>query len=271
MSFSGQTVAITGAGSGIGRALALDFAGRGANLALSDWNQEGLDETVSLVGGRVRCEGTRLDVSNRAAVEAWAHGTIDAFGRADMIINNAGVSVTDTIANLSYEDFEWIVDINFWGTVYGTKAFLPHMLERNSGWIINLSSVFGLISMPSQGAYNATKFAVRGFTEALFQELVDTGVNAMSVHPGGVDTNIVRNARLRVDFVGNTDLEHSIREFKKAAGTSPEKAAATIIRHVEKGRHRCLIGKDAVATDRFARLFPASYWKGVKKFIDKQR
>jgi len=270
MSFSGQTVAITGAGSGIGRALALDFAGRGANLALSDWNQEGLDETISLVGGRVRCEGTRLDVANREAVEAWAKGTIDTFGRADMIINNAGVSVSDTIANLSYDDFEWIVGINFWGAVYGTKAFLPHMLERNTGWVVNISSIFGIISMPTQGAYNATKFALRGFTEALHQELLETGVNSLSVHPGGVDTNIVKSARLRVDFVGNSDQDLAATEFKKVARTTPTKAAATIIRHIERGKNRCLIGKDAKALDRVQRFFPQTYWKVMRKFINQQ-
>ncbi len=193
--FEGRVAAITGAGSGIGRALAKDLARRGAHLALSDIDETGLAETVAMCEGRgVKVTSQLLDVSDRAAMEAWAEAVVADHGKVNFIFNNAGVALGATVEGESYEDFEWLMNINFWGVVYGTKAFLPHLKAAGDGHIINLSSVFGLISIPSQSAYNSAKFAVRGFTDSLRMELeIDPcGVSSTTVHPGGIKTNIAR-------------------------------------------------------------------------------
>ena len=197
--FDGRVAAITGAGSGIGRALARDLAGRGTHLALVDIDDAGLAETVgSCEGFGVKVTSQHLDVADRDAVYAWADRVVDDHGSVNLIFNNAGVALGATIESMSYEDFEWLMDINFWGVVYGTKAFLPHLKTAGEGHVVNLSSVFGLLSIPSQSAYNAAKFAVRGFTDALRIELdaERCGVSATTVHPGGVRTNIARRARV---------------------------------------------------------------------------
>ncbi len=197
--FRGRVAAITGAGSGIGRALANALARQGAHLALSDIDDAGLAETV------VQCEGLgvkitseHVDVADRCAVYAWADCVVAEHGHVNLIINNAGVALGATVESMSYEDFEWLMNINFWGVVYGTKAFLPHLKLSGEGHIVNLSSVFGLISVPSQSAYNAAKFAVRGFSDTLRMELEIDGANlsVTTVHPGGIKTNIARNARV---------------------------------------------------------------------------
>src|ERR1700689_2657232 len=197
--FNGRGAAITGAGSGIGRALANNLARKGAHLALSDINDEGLAEAVAQCeghGGKVTAQ--HLDVADRAAVYSWADEVVGDHGQVNLVINNAGVALGATIEAMSYEDFEWLMNINFWGVVYGTKAFLPHLKLSGEGHIVNISSVFGLISVPSQSAYNAAKFAVRGFTDSLRMELEieDANVSVTTVHPGGIKTNIARNARM---------------------------------------------------------------------------
>lgn len=261
MSFDGKVVVITGAASGIGRALAAGFAKRGASLALGDVNEAGLAETrseVEALGGKALIE--KLDVADRAAFEAFRDKVLAAYGRADIIINNAGVAVADTIAESRYEDWEWIVGVNFWGVVHGTKAFLPHLLERGSGSIVNLSSVFGLVAIPTQGLYNATKFAVRGMTEALRHELEGTGIHVACVHPGGIDTRIAANARFYQGPTGLRDQNESVANFKKIARTSPEKAAEIIIQGIERNEPRILVGVDARLLDMVQRLLPKRYW-----------
>lgn len=260
MTFDGKRIAITGAASGIGRSLALELARRGSDVAICDVDADGLAETVRGVEalGR-RATSSIVDVSDRGAVHAFAERSIEAHGRIDGIVNNAGVSLSATIASMTYEDFEWIVGINFWGVVHGTKAFLPHLVARGDGWIVNVSSVFGIIAFPSQAAYNATKFAVRGFTECLRQELAGTGVTAISVHPGGIKTNIARRGRFVDTHDGTDDQATVVAEFDRIARTHPDEAARVILRGMERREHRVLIGADARLIDTVQRLLPVRY------------
>jgi short-subunit dehydrogenase len=254
--FTGRVAAITGAGSGIGRALAKDLAGRGCHLALSDVDAIGLVETVQQCqGSGVKVTSRCLDVADRAAVYAWADQVVEEHGRVNLIFNNAGVALVGTVEAVSHEDFEWLMSINFWGVVHGTKAFLPHLRESGEGHVVNVSSVFGLISVPSQSAYNAAKFAVRGFTDALRMELEIDGapVSATTVHPGGIKTNIARNARVD-DGVGTLNGFGDVGAFfDKMALTSPEKAARQILAAVKSNRRRALIGPDAKLIDLISR------------------
>ncbi|MCR9213417.1 MAG: SDR family oxidoreductase [Proteobacteria bacterium] len=260
MDYQGKTAAITGAGSGIGRALSLSLARKGCNLALSDISEERLDETKALIADQnVGCSLTVLDVSDRDAVESWAQDAVSEFGTVDFVFNNAGVTVVNSADDLSYEDFHWIMNINFWGVVHGSKAFLPHFLERGEGAIINVSSLFGLISVPSQSSYNASKFAVRGFTESLAQEVSKKGITVCSVHPGGIKTSIARNARFNSPGFGAKNMEEFTRAFEKGARTTSEEAANVILSGVEKGRKRILIGGDAKLLDIIQRLTPTRY------------
>jgi NAD(P)-dependent dehydrogenase (short-subunit alcohol dehydrogenase family) len=265
-SFNGRVAAITGAGSGIGRALAQDLAGRGAHLALCDIDEVGLAETVSLCEGTgVKVTSQRLDVADRAAVYAWADQVVADHGKVNLIFNNAGVALGATIEAMSYEDFEWLMGINFWGVVYGTKAFLPHLKAAGEGHIVNLSSVFGLISVPTQSAYNAAKFGVRGFTDALRIELqMDRcGVSCTTVHPGGIKTNIARNARMDESALSMAgSKEQAWKEFDRTALTSPKRAARQILAAVERDKRRALIGPDAKVIDVIARL-PGSLYQRV--------
>ncbi len=218
--FRGRVAAITGAGSGIGRALADALARRGAHLALSDIDDVGLAETVARCEGfGVKVTAQHLDVADRDSVYAWAERVVSDHGRVNLIINNAGVALGSTVESMSYGDFEWLMNINFWGVVYGSKAFLPYLKLSGEGHIVNVSSVFGLISVPSQSAYNAAKFAVRGFSDSLGMELEIEGANVSvtTVHPGGVKTNIARNARLDASvqaFAG--DPESAVRDLERA-------------------------------------------------------
>lgn len=258
-SFANKVVVITGAASGIGRALAQQLSADGAHLALSDVNMDGLEETKASLKGAGKVTLHTLNVADRAAWEAYAETVVADHGQVDAIINNAGVALSETIEKMSYEDMEWIVDINFWGVVYGTKTFLPLLKARPEAAIINVSSIFGIIALPTQGAYNATKFAVRGFTESLRQELASTNVMVTTVHPGGIKTNIVRNGRMKTSMAGEKSLEQQAREFEKMAKTTPAQAASTIINGTLKGKRRILIGSDAKAMDRTQRLFPIKY------------
>jgi NAD(P)-dependent dehydrogenase (short-subunit alcohol dehydrogenase family) len=261
---NGRVAAVTGAASGIGRALARDLADRGCHLALSDVADDELAETVRLCSGAgVKITSQHLDVADREAVHAWANQVVLDHGRANLIFNNAGVAVVAAFETMSYEDFEWLMSINFWGVVHGTKAFLPHLKASGEGHIVNVSSVFGLISVPSQSAYNAAKFAVRGFTEALRMELRIEGANVSctTVHPGGIKTNIVRNARLDEETQAGGS-ETAARDFDKAAMTTPEKAARQILGAVEHDRRRVLVGPDAIVVDLLARL-PSALYQGL--------
>jgi NAD(P)-dependent dehydrogenase (short-subunit alcohol dehydrogenase family) len=258
--FSGRVSVITGGGSGIGRALAVELAARGSDIAICDVDDVGLHETEALVQERGRRVVVhRVDVADRGQMEGFAEAVAGEFGRIDAIVNNAGVSVSETIEGIRYEDFEWIVGINFWGVVYGTKAFLPWLRVRGDGWIVNVSSALGLVGMPAQSAYTATKFAVRGMTEALRQELAGSGITVSCVHPGAVKTNIARHGRLYRTASGSTDRDQMVEQFDQLAYTPPELAAKTIVRGMERRSPRILIGTDAYLLDALARLVPVSY------------
>jgi hypothetical protein len=255
-----KVVVITGAGSGIGRALALNLAARGSLLALSDIDEAGLAETVeaALAAGATNVRSDRLDVSDRVAFTAYAATVVEHFGRVNVVINNAGVALAGDLADLSYEDMDWIVGINFWGVVHGTKEFLPHLIASGDGHVVNLSSLFGLVSMPGQSAYNATKYAVRGLTEALREEMLVAGhrVGVTAVHPGGIKTAIARNAR----YSAQEDGEASARLFdKKLAKMTPERAAEIIVKGILTNKARVLVGLDAHALHHLAKLTGSRY------------
>jgi short-subunit dehydrogenase len=256
-----RVAAITGAGSGIGRATAILLAREGCHLALSDIDLASVQETASSCHG-VKVTSSRVDVADRNAVHAWCDETVAAHGKVNIVINNAGVAMGATVEAMSYEDLEWLMGINFWGVVYGTKAFLPHLKATGDGHIVNVSSVFGLIAVPTQSAYNAAKFAVRGFTEALREELEvePCGVGVTCVHPGGIKTNIARRARMRTGTDWNVaDVEEAAARFDKMARSTPEDAARDILKAILGNRRRQLIGADAVLIDLLQRLLPESY------------
>lgn len=264
--FQNKVAAITGAGSGMGRSLAIQMAKRGCHVALSDINEKGLAETVQLVAPYgVKVTSQKLDVADKDAVFAWADQVARDHGKVNLIFNNAGVALGSAVDGGSYEDLEWIMNINFWGVVHGTKAFLPYLKDAGEGHIINTSSVFGLFAVPSQSAYNASKFAVRGFTEALRQELElqKVNVSATSVHPGGIKTNIARAARMDESITKMGMTTNSTEKFEKLFTTSADKAAEIIIRAVEKNQRRVLVGTDAKVLDLMVRLFPSTYQKLV--------
>src|SRR5579863_3756284 len=233
-SLQSKVAVVTGAGSGIGRALAQRLAAKGCKLALADVNEEALEETARGLGG-VEPLLRQVDVADRAAVYAFAEAVKSRYGAVHVVINNAGVALSQRLADVHYEDFEWLMGINFWGVVYGTKAFLSTLLAQNEGTVVNISSVFGLVAWPTQGVYNCSKFAVRGFTECLRIELAGTGVKAISVHPGGIRTNIVRNQRFYVDYQGGTDASKVEADFERMARTTPEQAAQAIVGAIERG------------------------------------
>ena len=257
--FEGKVAAITGAASGIGRALAVALAERGCQLAIADQDGSGLETTAEKVRARdAMCSSHIINVSDRAAVEQFVADVVEQHGGIHLVINNAGVTVVDSVESISYGDFEWLMGINFWGVVYGTKACLPYMLAAGEGHIVNISSLFGLMSAPMQGAYNASKFAVRGFTEALRVEMAGSPINISCVHPGGVKTNIVASARFNDDSVAMSQAELN-EWFDAEAKTSAEEAAAIIIRGIEKNKVRILVGTDAKVADKIIRIFPTSY------------
>lgn len=268
--FKGKVAAITGAASGIGRALACELAREGCALAISDVNEAGLAETARLAAGQgVHVTRQRLDVSSKDAVDAWAAQVQRDHQRVNLIINNAGVALGAPAATVKPSDFEWIMDINFWGVVWGTQAFLPLLKQSGEGHVVNISSVFGLLSLPSQCAYNASKFAVRGYTEALRQELdiARCGVSATCIHPGGIRTNIARDARLYDDLglapsgqaLTRTSQEHLERFDKLLNTTTPDRAARQILRAVRRNRRRALVGPDAKFLDLLVRLVGSGY------------
>jgi NADP-dependent 3-hydroxy acid dehydrogenase YdfG len=257
---AGQSVVITGAASGIGRALAIRLSEHGSPLAIVDQDREGLEQTAAAISTPVLAE--RLDVRDRqgqlafaAQVADWAPAPIGA------VFNNAGVAVASSVASASVEDDEWLHAINFQGVVNGVRAFLPILIEQGSGAIVNTSSVFGLAGIPHQSAYCASKFAVRGFTESLRHELVGTGVRAVTLHPGGVKTNIARNGRMHSDPRGLGRTRDQIADdFEALVRTSPERAAEIIHRGVDAGKARILVGSDAYVIDLVTRLAPTHYW-----------
>ncbi|MGK3202367.1 SDR family NAD(P)-dependent oxidoreductase [Amycolatopsis sp. MEPSY49] len=258
-SITGRPVVITGAASGIGRALATRLSRLGSPVALADVDEDGLKATAAALHGRVL---TRvLDVRDAedqlrfaAEVKDWLPAPLAA------VFNNAGVAVTSTVLDAVIEDDDWLHDINFHGVVHGTRAFLPILVAQGEGAIVNTSSVFGLLGMPNQSAYCAAKFAVRGFTESLRQELHGSAVRAITVHPGGITTNIARNARVRRDPTGlGRTREEMAAQFEAMTMTSPDKAAAIIHAGVDRGKARILVGPDAYLFDALARITPTHY------------
>lgn len=260
-----KVAAITGAGSGIGQATALLLAKKGCHLAITDINEVGLADTVRQCEALgVKVSSQKLDVAQKDAVHAWAEQVVADHGRVNIIINNAGVGLGATVEDMRYSDMEWLMNINFWGVVYGTKAFLPHIKAAGEGHIVNISSLFGLVSVPSQSAYNAAKFAVRGFTESLREEMEIEGnnVGVTCVHPGGIKTNIAKSSRV-TETPGMIDRK-ATEEFEKVLRTSPARAAETIVNAIEKNSRRLLIGNDAKAIDLAQRLMPTTYQKIVE-------
>jgi NAD(P)-dependent dehydrogenase (short-subunit alcohol dehydrogenase family) len=245
-----KVVAVTGAGSGIGRALCQELAARGAHVALADVNQEGLAETVASLAGGTKVTSHHVDVSNRAAVEGYAADVKAQHGGADIIINNAGVVARASIEECSYEDLAFVLGVNLWGVIHGTKAFFPLMRERGGGHIVNISSINAFVPFPLNGPYNMSKYAVHGLNETLMQELIGDTIRVTGVYPGGVKTNIANSAR-------NVSKEEAL-QFTRRARTKPEEAARVILNAVEKNKKRVFVGMDAKVLAAAKRSAPAS-------------
>jgi butyryl-CoA dehydrogenase len=269
MTFQSRVGAITGAGSGIGRAVATELARRGADVALCDIDERGLAETA----GRIESTGTRVtadcvDVANRREVEEWADKVAADHGKVNLIVNNAGVALGANVETMSYDDLEWLMGVNFWGVVHGTKAFLPHLRAAGEGHIVNISSVFGMMGIPSQSAYNAAKFAVRGFTESLRIELDSDGgrVSCTTIHPGGIKTNIARNGRFDAATLSGLgqDSDKLIEISERAFRTTPEKAAKVILAAIQSDKRRAFIGADAQVFKVMAMLPPGVYQNAIR-------
>ena len=271
--FNQRVVVITGAASGIGRSLAVQLAGMGARLAVADTNVEGMVETQQLAeNAGARCTTHKLDVADREGFESFAREVVCEHGEVHVVFNNAGVTMVDSVENQSYEDFDWLMNINFWGVVHGTRAFLPYLKQVDEAHIVNVSSVFGILAMPLQSAYNSSKFAVRGFTEALKMELAGSHIQVSCVHPGGIKTGIARDARMNEKTMG-ISTEQMKTEFDAKAGTTAEQAAKIIIRGVLKNKRRIIVGTDAKIMSLVTRFFPGSYEKilGFEKGVRAKR
>jgi NADP-dependent 3-hydroxy acid dehydrogenase YdfG len=266
--FKNKVAVITGAGSGIGQALAIELADKGCQLALSDVNEEGLLKTKSIIDSGpsgVNVKTYILDVADKSLFLDHAKQVSDDFGHINVLVNNAGVALSAKLDEVMREDFDWLMNINFWGVVNGTEAFLPYLKQSGDGHIVNISSVFGMISLPTQGSYNASKFAVRGYTEALIQEMIidDHAVGVSCVHPGGIATDIARNARVS----HRDDKELMTKKFDKLAKTTPKQAAQTILKGVSKNKVRIMIGPDAHVIHFLVRLLGSGYQVLTRKFM----
>jgi NAD(P)-dependent dehydrogenase (short-subunit alcohol dehydrogenase family) len=247
---------VTGAAGGIGRAVAVALAKRGANLAVADVNATGVEETAELVRREGR-EATAhvVDVSDKEQMRAFTEAVIEAHGAAHVLVNNAGVTVASSFSSHTLEDFEWLMGINFWGVIYGCHFFLPHLVVQPEAHIVNISSIFGIVGVPHQSSYCASKFGVRGFTESLAAELRGSSVGVTVVHPGGVNTNIVRDARGE-DF-GPGRTRKAVADFFATKTMSCEKAAEHIVRGIEKNRQRVLFTPESHVLDALKRLAPS--------------
>jgi short-subunit dehydrogenase len=268
---NGSAAAVTGAASGIGRALAIELAARGCDLAIADRDEAGLAAVAAELAKSGRKVTThRLDVSEPAQIEEFAGAAASAHPGLNIVINNAGVALLGQFNEIDLAQFEWLMNINFWGVVHGTHAFLPHLSSRPAAHIVNISSIFGIIAPPGQTAYCAAKFAVRGFSESLRHELAlaNSPVKVSVVHPGGIKTNIVRNMRMGVAVTDNARRAEAIDRFDNSfAKTTSQAAAQTIIAGIEKDAPRILIGGDARFMDLLQRFRPGTYWKVLQKRI----
>jgi NADP-dependent 3-hydroxy acid dehydrogenase YdfG len=268
--FDEKVAVVTGAGSGIGQALAIALGRSGAKLAISDVDTEGLaatEERLTAIGAPVKAD--RLDVTEREAFELYADAVKDHYGTVNQIYNNAGIAYTGSIEASQFKDIERVMDVDYWGVVNGTKVFLPHLIASGDGHVINVSSVFGLLAVPGQAAYNAAKFAVRGFTEALRQEMIVAGhpVKVTCVHPGGIKTGIARNM-VTVDGLDKDELANYFD--KRLASTSAQKAARIILDGVRRNKARVLVGNDAKALDLLARATGSGYQRVIAAVTSKQ-
>lgn len=253
---------VTGAGSGIGRALAKRLAAEGiAGLVLADVNREGLEEAAVAIGGTAKVTTYIVDVSDREAMQAFVDEVIREHGRVTHVINNAGVALGGTLKEVTLDEIEWLMGVNFWGVVHGTKLFMPHLEKEQSAHIVNISSLFGFVAPPGQTAYCASKFAVRGFTEALRHELEGTNIAVSSVHPGGVRTNIANSARIAANTEHTADeIERRLKRINRnLSTTTPDRAAEIIIKGIKKRSPRIIVGPDAQLLSWIQRLFPKRY------------
>jgi len=261
--FSRKVVAITGAGSGIGRALAIEFARHGARLALADVNGVALAKTLEGLPQETEARIYQVDVSDREAVFKFAEDVVADFGSIHTVINNAGIGVIASVEHITYEELERVININLWGVIHGTKAFLPKLLAQREGCVVNVSSVFGLLATPCQAAYVMAKFAVRGLTETLWQELEGTGVSAVLVHPGGINTNISQNSPVAAS---GTDYEQKLsKALLGQMTTTPQACAKEIVEGLVRGDKRLLVGSGAKTLHRISRLFPQGYGALLKR------
>ncbi|MGJ4907012.1 SDR family NAD(P)-dependent oxidoreductase [Bradyrhizobium sp. HKCCYLS2033] len=268
----GAAAAVTGAASGIGRALAQELAARGCDLALADRDEAGLASLAAELTASGRKVTThRLDVSDVAAVTQFAEDATRAHPGLNIVVNNAGVALFGSFAEIDQAEMDWLFNINFWGVVHGTRAFLPHLSRRREAHVVNLSSIFGIIAPPGQSAYAAAKFAVRGFSESLRHELTAAGspVRLSVVHPGGIATAIARNARAGQGMTDNARRVQAIERFERLARTSPRDAALRIIEGIERNEPRILIGGDARFMDVLQRFMPGTYWRVMAKRLEK--
>jgi NAD(P)-dependent dehydrogenase (short-subunit alcohol dehydrogenase family) len=258
-----KVAAVTGAASGIGRSLAVNLANEGCHVALSDINEDGLNETRDMIRNEgVKVTVHRLDVSSREQVTQYANDIIQQHGQVDIVINNAGTGLAGQLEEISIDEFQWLMGINFWGVVYGSMVFLPELKKRPEAYIVNVSSVHGLFTNPGVGPYCSSKFAVKGFTLTLCQELKDTPVRVACVHPGGIYTNIVRNSRIAAAADDAIDREEAQGEFDKSiARTTADQAAKIILRGIRKNKTRILVGRDAYVFDFFSRFAPVTWQK----------
>lgn len=261
-----KVIALTGAASGIGRCIAIQLAEKGGILALADVDAKGLEETVRLLPSNTKASTHIVDVSNKDRVYEWADEVVAEHGHVDAIINNAGVANSGFIEDMSYEDFNWVFDIVFFGVLYGTKAFLPYLHQRPEANIVNISSVNAFFPFPKNGPYNAAKHAVKGLNQTLMQELRGSNVHVTSVHPGGIKTNIVRNTRFE-EGTTSAEVEAGVKEFDRMASTTAEKAASIIIKGMMKNRQRQLVGIDAVFIDLAVRFMPQAFANFVGKIL----
>ena len=266
----GRVAVLTGAATGIGRALASRLAEEGASLCLADVNADALEEAArALASGGADVSAHVVNVADGARVEGFAREVEERHGRADVLINNAGVALHGTVEEVSLEDIEWVMSVNFWGTVYCVKRFLPMLKRQTGAHVVCVSSIFGVIAPPGQAAYCASKFAVRGFTEALRHELEGTSVRVSTVHPGGVRTNIARSARIGAG-ADPSKGERERRRFDRLAITTPERAAERIVRGMLRGEPRILVGRDASQIDLLQRILPARYWRLLRPLVERR-